>query len=160
MTKEKTKVGIISGSPSDGDVVRLIEEELGRLEIAYETVVASAHRDPDEVRAFARGAERRGLQVIIAVAGLAAALPGVVASHTLLPVVGVPVVAGPLRGVDAAISMLQLPSGAPVATVGLGSSGPRNAALLAARLLALQDRELRERLALWSASWGRGEGGE
>ena len=119
---------------------------LDRLGVSFETVVASAHRDPEEVRRYARGAERRGLEVIVAVAGLAAALPGVLASHTFLPVIGVPVPAGPLKGMDALLSMAQMPPGVPVGTVGIGEVGGKNAALLAARMLARGDPALKRRL--------------
>jgi phosphoribosylaminoimidazole carboxylase PurE protein len=152
MSVRKPVVGIVLGSESDRKVAEAASAVLVRLEVPHEIVVASAHRDPDEVRRYARTAERRGLRVLIAVAGLAAALPGVLASHTLLPVVGVPVPAGTLRGMDAILSMMQLPSGVPVGTVGLGELGGRNGALLAARILALRDKALARRLAHHRAS--------
>jgi len=115
-------------------------------------VIASAHRDPEEVRRYARSAERRGVEVILAVAGLAAALPGVVASHTPVPVIGVPVPAGPLGGMDALLSMVQMPPGVPVGTVGIGAAGAKNGALLAARILARRDPALRRRLRRYTDS--------
>ena len=127
-------------------VAEAVTATLERLQISWELVIASAHRDPDEVRRYARGAERRGIRIIIAIAGMAAALPGVLASHTLLPILGVPVPAGRLQGIDAILSMIQLPSGVPVGTLGLGESGGKNAALLAARILARDDAQLRKRL--------------
>ncbi len=151
-------VGILLGSRSDLAIAEAATATLDRLAIPHELLVASAHRDPDEVRRYARGAERRGIRVILAVAGLAAALPGVVASHTSLPVIGVPVPAGPLRGLDALLSMMQLPSGVPVGTVALGETGGRNGALLAARILALSDPAIRRRLARMRASARSGRG--
>ncbi|MFH1681899.1 MAG: 5-(carboxyamino)imidazole ribonucleotide mutase [Candidatus Eisenbacteria bacterium] len=143
---------MVLGSRSDRSIADAAGAVLDRLGIAHEVVVASAHRDPERVRRYAAGAERRGIRVIIAVAGLAAALPGVVASHTALPVVGVPVPAGPLAGVDALLSMVQLPLGVPVGTVALGETGGKNGALLAARILALGDSALRRRLLRYRAS--------
>jgi phosphoribosylaminoimidazole carboxylase PurE protein len=144
--KATPAVGVILGSVSDRAIGEAAAEMLDRLGIPHEIVVASAHRNPDEVRRWARSAEKRGIRVVIAAAGLAAALPGVVASHTMLPVIGVPVASGPLRGMDALLSMVQLPSGVPVGTVALGETGGKNGALLAARILALHDPGLRGRL--------------
>jgi phosphoribosylaminoimidazole carboxylase PurE protein len=152
MSVRNPVVGIVLGSESDRKVAEAAVAVLDRLDVPHEILVASAHRDPDEVRRYARTAEKRGLRVLMAVAGLAAALPGVLASHTLLPVVGVPVPAGALRGMDAILSMMQLPSGVPVGTVGLGELGGRNGALLAARILALGDQALARRLARHRAS--------
>lgn len=146
MSAKRPDVGIVLGSSSDRAVADAAGSVLSKLAIPYEVVVASAHRHPDEVRSYAKGAARRGVKVIVAVAGLAAALPGVLASHTNLPVLGVPVPAGHLKGVDAILSMVQLPSGVPVGTLGLGETGGKNAALLAARILAATDNALRRRL--------------
>ena len=143
--KRKPDVGVVLGSESDRAVADAAGDVLGKLGIPFEVVIASAHRHPDDVRRYARGAERRGLKVLIAVAGLAAALPGVLASHTNLPVLGVPMPAGHLKGIDAILSMVQLPSGVPVGTFGLGETGGKNGALFAARMLARNDAALRAR---------------
>jgi 5-(carboxyamino)imidazole ribonucleotide mutase len=116
---------------------------LSKLGVAHELHVMSAHRSPDKVREFASAAQERGYQVIIAAAGGSAALPGVVKSYTALPVIGVPVPSSELKGVDALYSIAQMPPGVPVATVAVGSWGARNAALLAAEILALQHEDIR-----------------
>jgi len=134
----------VLGSASDLDVMRPCAEVLAELGVPYEMRIASAHRTPERVAAYAAEATDRGLRVIIAGAGAAAALPGCIAAHTRLPVIGVPIDATPLRGVDALYSMVQMPSGVPVATVSI--DGAKNAALLAARILALDDAGLTERL--------------
>ena len=131
------KIAIVIGSESDLPYVAAAEEVLKENQTPYEIQVLSAHRKPDETAEFSRKAAKRGIKVIIAAAGLSAALPGFIASHTTLPVIGIPVVTGPLNGVDALLSILQMPSGVPVATVGLGKQGPKNAALLALRILNL-----------------------
>ena len=128
-------VGILMGSESDAEVMRAASEELAERGIGYEVRVLSAHRNPDAVREYALGAEARGLKVIIAGAGKAAALPGVVASYTDLPVIGVPIRTSDLGGLDSLLSMVQMPSGVPVACVAI--NGARNAAILAARMLRL-----------------------
>lgn len=160
MKNESCTVGIIMGSRSDASVAEAAVEMLDRLRISSGITVASAHRDPDKVRRYANGAERRGIRVILAIAGLAAALPGVVASHTLLPVIGVPVVSGPLRGIDAILSMMQMPGGVPVGTMGLGEAGGRNGALLAAAILAGSDRALHRRLARYRSTLKSGRYGQ
>jgi len=137
-------VGIVMGSESDLELMRPCAELLGELGIAHELRIMSAHRTPEAVAAWASGAAERGLRVLIAGAGAAAALPGVVAAHTGLPVIGVPIDATPLRGVDALYAIVQMPSGVPVATVGI--NGAKNAAVLAARILALGDAGLAARL--------------
>jgi len=152
MSARKAEVGIVLGSASDREVADAAAAILDRLKISHEVTVASAHRDPEKVRRYAKGAERRGVRLIIAVACLAAALPGVLASHTTLPVFGVPVPAGHLKGIDAILSMVQMPSGVPVGTLGLGKTGGKNAALLAARVLARGDADLKKRLARYQAS--------
>ena len=136
---------LICGSPNDLDLVLDCEEALADLEIGASVRVLSAHRTPDEAAETVKNAEKDGFRVVIAFAGMSAALAGVSAAHTLLPVIGVPVAGGALGGVDAALSTLQMPPGTPVAAVAV--NGARNAALLAARVLALSDAELRGRLA-------------
>ena len=137
-------VGIVMGSASDGPKMERVTEILSELEIGCETNVMSAHRNPEKVAEYARTAADRGLKVLIAGAGLAAALPGVLAAHTILPVVGVPLAAGALNGLDALYAIVQMPGGIPVATVGIDNA--RNAAILAAEILAVSDEEVRERL--------------
>ncbi|HHS12621.1 MAG TPA: 5-(carboxyamino)imidazole ribonucleotide mutase [bacterium] len=144
--KKEYKVAIIMGSDSDRDAMDHCGRILSFLKIPYEMEVMSAHRDPDRVDAFAREAEARGIKVVIAGAGMAAALPGVVAARTLLPVIGVPLAGSPLNGQDALYSIVQMPPGIPVATVAIGSAGAKNAAVLAAEILALTDPAIRERL--------------
>lgn len=124
---------ILAGSESDRPSLEAAEKVLTAAGVGYAIEIASAHRTPDRVAALARGAEDAGVRVIIAAAGLAAALPGVVAAHTALPVVGLPIAAGPLRGLDALLAIAQLPPGVPVATVGIGNAA--NAAHLALRIL-------------------------
>jgi len=136
------RVGIVMGSESDLPVMRKCGEVLDEYGIAWEIGVMSAHRAPDVVRAYARQAERRGLQVLVAGAGAAAHLPGVLASMTPLPVIGVPLAGTPLAGMDALLSIVQMPPGVPVATVAVGEMGARNAGHLAARILALLDPEV------------------
>ena len=138
------RVGILMGSKSDMEVMAKAEAVLDRFEVGHETEVASAHRQPERVMSYARDAESRGLEVIICGAGLAAHLPGVVASHTPLPVIGVPLVGPALGGADALYSCVQMPPGVPVATVALG--GAANAGVLAVQILAVADRDLRARL--------------
>jgi len=147
------KVGIILGSRGDSDLLDPCTDTLDRLGLSWESVIASAHRDPDRVGEWARGARARGLEAIIAMAGLSAALPGVVAAHTTLPVIGVPVQGGALRGVDALLSMAQMPRGVPVATVAIGKGGAVNAALLAARIISLEDKEVLGNLERYREDW-------
>jgi phosphoribosylaminoimidazole carboxylase PurE protein len=132
-------VGILMGSESDREVMELAAGVLDEIGIPSETRVMSAHRSPDEVREYASTAAMRGLKVIIAGAGLAAHLAGAVAANTILPVIGVPLAAGSLGGLDALLSTVQMPKGIPVATVAIGSHGARNAAWLAAEIIALSD---------------------
>lgn len=138
------RVGVIIGSPSDRPLADKVAEALTGLGIGCEVKVLSAHRTPDRVVAYVKAAEARGLQVLVACAGLAAHLAGVVAAHTLLPVIGVPVAGGTLGGLDALLSTVQMPPGIPVATVAI--DGGRNAAILAARIVALHDAEVRKAL--------------
>ena len=137
-------VGIVMGSDSDLPVMRKAGDVLDRFEVAHEIEVMSAHRSPARVAAYASSAEERGLKVLIAGAGLAAHLPGVVAAHTSLPVIGVPLLADALGGADALYSCVQMPPGVPVATVAIG--GAKNAALLAVQILAVGEPSLRSRL--------------
>ena len=140
------RVGVIMGSQSDWSVLQHAAALLRTLGIAFEAKVVSAHRTPAAMVAYAETAAQRGLQVIIAGAGGAAHLPGMVASMTLLPVLGVPISVGTLNGMDALLSIVQMPRGVPVGTLAIGEAGACNAALLAAEILALHDAALRERL--------------
>ena len=142
---DKPLVGIVMGSDSDWPLVRKAAETLKAFEVPFEVRVMSAHRTPDIASAYAAGAEGRGLQVILAAAGGAAHLAGVVAGHTVLPVIGIPVAGGALNGLDALLAVVQMPAGIPVATVTLGSAGPVNAALLAVQILGGRDPALRAR---------------
>jgi len=134
------------GSESDMEVMQLTSKVLEDLGVPCEVSIMSAHRTPDLVREYSSAAAGRGLKVIIAGAGLAAHLAGAVASHTVLPVIGVPLAAGPLNGMDALLSTVQMPKGIPVATVAIGSHGARNAGWLAAQIIALGDTGLASRL--------------
>lgn len=138
------RVGIVMGSDSDWPVMGAAGEALQEFDVAYEADVVSAHRMPDEMLAYGRAAADRGLSVIIAGAGGAAHLPGMLAAVTTLPVIGVPVPLEHLDGMDSLLSIVQMPSGVPVATVGIGNA--RNAGLLAVRILAATDADLRQRM--------------
>lgn len=140
------RVGIIMGSSSDWETMKAAAEILDELGVAYEKHVVSAHRTPDRLVEYARAAETKGLQVIIAGAGGAAHLPGMTASMTLVPVLGVPVQSKALSGQDSLLSIVQMPKGVPVGTLAIGPAGAANAALLAAQVLALHDDKLRARL--------------
>jgi 5-(carboxyamino)imidazole ribonucleotide mutase len=148
-------VGIIMGSRSDWSTLAPAAELLTALGVPFEARVVSAHRTPDWMFEYASTAESRGLKVIIAAAGGAAHLPGMVASKTLLPVLGVPVPATVLQGVDALLSIVQMPKGVPVGTLAIGEPGAANAALLAAEILALEQPALREKLRAWRADRAR-----
>ena len=137
------KVGIVMGSDSDWPLVKKACETLDRFGVVYETRVISAHRTPDVALEYSRTAEERGLEVIIAAAGGAAHLGGVLAAGTVLPVIGIPVAGGALNGLDALYATVQMPGGVPVATVAVGSAGPVNAALLAVQILGTADAGLR-----------------
>lgn len=143
------KVGIIMGSQSDWATLREAAAILDELGVAYETKIVSAHRTPDRLWAYGKTAVERGLQVIIAGAGGAAHLPGMMASKTRVPVVGVPVQTKALGGVDSLYSIVQMPKGFPVATMAIGAAGAANAGLMAAGILALQDEGLAARLDAW-----------
>jgi 5-(carboxyamino)imidazole ribonucleotide mutase len=142
-------VGIIMGSQSDWETMRHAAETLDALGIAHESKVVSAHRTPDRLYAYAKGAAGRGLKVIVAGAGGAAHLPGMTASMTSLPVLGVPIESKALSGMDSLLSIVQMPAGVPVGTLAIGKAGAVNAGLLAASILALTDEALAERLAQW-----------
>ena len=145
-------VGVIMGSRSDWDTMKHACETLDELEVPFETRVVSAHRTPDLLSDYAKGAAGRGLRVIVAGAGGAAHLPGMTAAHTHLPVFGVPVESKALRGMDSLLSIAQMPAGVPVGTLAIGRSGAINAALLATAVVALQDEGVRERLVAFRAA--------
>ena len=144
-------VGLIMGSQSDWPTMAKAAEMLTALGIAHETRIVSAHRTPDRLADYARGAAGRGLRIIVAGAGGAAHLPGMCAAWTALPVLGVPIESRALRGVDSLLSIVQMPAGVPVGTLAIGDAGAVNAALLAAAILALSDEALARRLADWRA---------
>ncbi len=146
-------VGVVMGSDSDLPVVKLALDVLDEFGVSYEARILSAHRIPDVLAEWARGAEARGLRVIIAAAGGAAHLPGLVAAHTALPVIGVPIKGRTLDGMDALLAIVQMPPGVPVAAVAI--DGARNAALLAVQVLAAADPELRRRFAEFKAEQAR-----
>jgi 5-(carboxyamino)imidazole ribonucleotide mutase len=146
------KVAVVVGSKSDLPVMERTFKLLDRFGIGYTNHVMSAHRSPDKVREFARTAASRGLKVIIAAAGMAAHLPGVIAAQTPLPVIGVPLPASALEGVDALYSIVQMPSGVPVAAMAVGAAGAHNAAVLAAEILALSDAGLRKKILAYKRS--------
>jgi 5-(carboxyamino)imidazole ribonucleotide mutase len=148
-------VGVVMGSRSDWETMRNAVETLDRLEIPVEAKVLSAHRTPDELAEWASGAAARGLRVIVAGAGMAAALPGAVAAKTALPVLGVPMESKTAGGLDSLLSMAQMPAGIPVGTLAIGRAGAVNAALLAAAILALSDEGVRERLDAYRAEQTR-----
>jgi 5-(carboxyamino)imidazole ribonucleotide mutase len=139
-------VGIIMGSKSDWETMRHAAEMLDQLKIPYEKKIVSAHRTPDLLFKYCEGAAERGLKIIIAGAGGAAHLPGMAAAKTILPVLGVPVESRVLRGVDSLLSIVQMPAGIPVGTLAIGEAGAKNAALLAAQILALADENLKSRV--------------
>src|SRR5437588_9276165 len=147
----KVSVGIIMGSQSDWATMRAAAEMLDALGVGHETRIVSAHRTPDRMAAYAKEAQARGLKAIIAGAGGAAHLPGMIASMTTLPVLGVPVESRALKGLDSLLSIAQMPGGVPVATFAIGKPGATNAGLFAAALLALEDAALRARLERWRA---------
>ena len=148
-TNGKAKVGIIMGSQSDWPTMKAASDILSALGIAHETAIVSAHRTPDRMSAYAKGAEARGIQVIIAGAGGAAHLPGMTAAMTPLPVLGVPVESHALKGMDSLLSIVQMPGGIPVGTLAIGKAGAINAALLAGSILALQDAAIADALDQW-----------
>ena len=152
MSSNPAPVAIIMGSRSDWPTLKHAADTLDALGVAYEARVVSAHRTPDRMYAFAKGAKAEGFKVIIAGAGGAAALPGMTASMTELPVLGVPVMTKTLKGLDSLLSIAQMPAGIPVATLAVGEAGAKNAGLMAAQILALSDPALAERLAYLRAA--------
>jgi len=137
-------VGVVIGSKTDEPLIQPALDILQQLNITYELSVLSAHRNPDKVREYASKAGEKGIEVIIAAAGAAAHLPGVLASWTTLPVIGVPLPTSELKGVDSLYSIVQMPAGVPVACVGIGASGAKNAALLAAQMLGIKYKEMKD----------------
>jgi len=137
-------VGVIIGSKTDAELIQPTLTMLEQLGIDYEVSVISAHRNPEEAREYGLKARKQGIEIIIAAAGGAAHLPGVLASWTTLPVIGIPLPTSELRGIDALYSIIQMPAGIPVACVGIGSSGAKNAALLAAQVLALKHENIKQ----------------
>jgi len=139
MAKEKRLVGILMGSASDAETMDEAVKILKENKISYDINVLSAHRNPDEVSSYAKSAKKRGLKVLICGAGMSAALAGVVSANTELPVIGVPMESGPLKGMDALLSTVQMPGGVPVACMSIGKSGAKNAAIFAIRILKLSE---------------------
>ena len=150
--RAKPRVAILMGSDSDLPVMAAAAKILERFDVPYELEITSAHRSPERTVEIVRGAERRGVRVFVVGAGGAAHLAGVVAAHTRLPVLGVPLAASDLDGLDALLATVQMPGGIPVASVAVGGGGPANAALFAARILAVSDPELAARLKAFRAS--------
>ena len=154
MDNQETKpsVAIIMGSQSDWETMKFSEEILINLKIPFITKIISAHRTPDRMNDFAKKAQENSIQVIIAGAGGAAHLPGMVASHTYLPVIGVPIQSTALNGLDSLLSIVQMPSGVPVATMSIGKAGAINAAVYAAKILSLSNNEINTNLTNWLSS--------
>ena len=148
----KPSVAIIMGSQSDWDTMKFSEKILIKLKIPLVTKIISAHRTPDRMNNFAKKAQENSIQVIIAGAGGAAHLPGMVASHTNLPVIGVPIQSSALNGLDSLLSIVQMPSGVPVATMSIGKAGAINAAVYAAKILSLSNKEIDAKLTKWLSS--------
>ncbi len=147
----QTKIAILMGSQSDWKVMKKACAVLDELGVGHEEKIISAHRKPERLGEYVSEAEQKGIAVFIAGAGLAAHLPGAIASKTTKPVLGVPMDAGSLKGMDALLSIVQMPPGIPVGTLGIGSSGAKNAGLLAAQILAISDPDLAARLTKWRA---------
>ena len=145
-------VAIVMGSQSDWETMQCAAEVLGELGVSHEARIVSAHRTPDRLHAFGKGAAEEGFKVVIAGAGGAAHLPGMVAALTHLPVLGVPVKSKALKGLDSLLSIVQMPAGVPVGTLAIGEPGATNAGLLAAAILALDDADLSQRLQDWRAA--------
>jgi phosphoribosylamine--glycine ligase len=143
----KPKVLIVMGSDSDLPIVEETGKILREFGVPYEMTIASAHRTPERVQKLASEAEKRGIEVVVAAAGAAAHLAGVVASHTLLPVIGIPINSSPLQGFDALLSTVQMPPGVPVATMAVGKAGARNAAILAAQIIGRKEKRVMRKLA-------------
>ena len=145
-------VGIIMGSQSDWEVMKEAKDQLDEFSISNEQLIISAHRTPNRILDYAKKSLENGIKVIIAGAGGAAHLPGMMASHTQIPVIGVPIESTSLNGIDSLLSIVQMPTGIPVATVSIGKTGAKNAAILAAEILGLQDEKIREKLLSWKIS--------
>ena len=143
---ETPVVGIVMGSNSDLPVMEEAERVLDQFHVPYEVTLSSAHRSPNRTIRYAKSAEERGLEVIIVGAGAAAHLAGVIASETILPIIGIPIDSSPLKGMDSLLSTVQMPGGIPVATMAIGRAGAKNAAILAVQILALKSPQLREAL--------------
>ena len=152
----KAKVGIVMGSDSDWPAMKGCVDMLKQFGVEFEVRISSAHRSPAATAEYAGQAADNGLAVLVAAAGMAAHLAGVMAAHTTLPVLGVPMASGSLQGVDALLSTVQMPPGIPVATVGIGSAGAKNAGLLAVQILALNDATLAGKLAQYKAELAQG----
>lgn len=146
MSEKKPLVGIMMGSDNDYDIMVESAKVLKQFDVPFEMIVSSAHRTPERTVEYVRSAEERGLKVLIAGAGAAAHLAGVVAAETMLPVIAVPIDATSMRGLDALLAMVQMPAGIPVATMAIGAAGSRNAGIFAARILATEDADLHARL--------------
>lgn len=160
MAKKKATTGVrvvvLLGSESDLPVIEKMKPLLDRFGLSYRIDIASAHRQPAKLSRIVKQAEKTGTEIFIAVAGMAAHLPGVVASMTGKPVIGVPVASGPLGGVDALLSIVQMPPGVPVATVAIGGAGARNAACLAARMIALKDAKVADAVEAYRQELAKG----
>ena len=150
--KEKPSVAIIMGSQSDWETMKLSEEILIKLKVPFITKIISAHRTPERMSNFAKNAQENSIKVIIAGAGGAAHLPGMVASHTNLPVIGVPIQSSALNGIDSLLSIVQMPSGVPVATMSIGKAGAINAAVYAAKILSISSKKINKTLTNWLSS--------
>jgi 5-(carboxyamino)imidazole ribonucleotide mutase len=148
---DKPLVGVIMGSRSDWETMQRTSDVLKTLQVPHECRIVSAHRTPDWMAEYAKAAAERGIEVIVAAAGGAAHLPGMVAAHTVLPVLGVPIKSSVLHGVDSLLSIVQMPAGVPVGTLAIGNAGASNAALLAASILGNKYPDIRTRLAQWRA---------
>ena len=146
------KVSIVMGSQSDWEVMKEAKDQLDELSITNEQLIISAHRTPNRILDYAKKSLENGVKVIIAGAGGAAHLPGMMASHSQIPVIGVPIESTSLNGIDSLLSIVQMPKGIPVATVSIGKTGAKNAAILAAEILSLQDKKIRNKLLSWKIS--------
>ena len=150
---KKILVRIIAGSKSDLDYVSQTQQVLEDFDVPYDMHISSAHRNPERTEKLAKEAEENGVQVIIALAGMAAALPGIIAAMVTIPVIGVPLPGSALNGIDSLYSIVQMPTGIPVAGVGIGNSGAKNAAYLAVSILSLNNEEYKEKIKKYRASW-------
>jgi len=150
---KKILVRIIAGSKSDMEYVEQTKKVLDDFGVPYDMHISSAHRNPERTEKLAKEAEENGVQVIIALAGMAAALPGIIAAMVTIPVIGVPLPGSVLNGIDSLYSIVQMPTGIPVAGVGIGNSGAKNAAYLAVSILSLKDKEYKEKIKKYRSSW-------